>query len=317
MHSHFVSSMNRPVKAKKSTDQGAEGNEVANFIHRLVDEDYKDSFKIGMDPVHKTETEDVNSLIVKCINDCNVPEWHKEAAIMYFGLSENGGLQDATYENIGEKYGVTRERIRQILSKVLVSARFRLEKIPDLASQIEERKKNALQVKRSGISKVYARLAQPSKKKLKKEDLKHRAIITGFSNFYCERYQQTVKAVAKAKERDIPLGSANGAPLPLSALREAMHRRSAVQYVARMHPVEMKKEREVEGESTTLAKAMERDDGDIKIENITDIKEDFAEENINAIDNAVARIEQEEMSGYGVGTFEDDGDADYEVEEVA
>lgn len=77
--------------------------------------EFVEDTRVSSNPEYNTIYENLKTIIDKCLN--NFTEKEKDIVVNRFGL---GGKPKMTLEELGEKYGITRERVRQIESKVIM-----------------------------------------------------------------------------------------------------------------------------------------------------------------------------------------------------
>ena len=323
MNNVLCMSMNRPVRASNTKSRDSDTEELAEFIGKVIEPRYKEQTKIEYNPQEEVEKSDSIRFIEKIINDRKCDSREKVIVKEYIGITESKDIPGVvTLKLLGQKHGVSRERIRQILEEFYAYIKRQLLKVPDYKLAIEGRVKkenarnNVRYSRPSSESIRYKRIMDEGVKDVRvkrrrKENLKHHMVISGFSNFYCDRYQDMMRVLTKKAAIAKKINSNVAYTLSLQA---ALQRRKVqftqtdsvsavvttkapdVTFTVQSAPPEKEPPKDQETAEMLQSAVMD------------------SEEAFRLVEDAI--VEQSEISdkGFGIGSLEDDGDLDYEVE---
>lgn len=319
-------SMNRPVYARKSKTPDSDSAELADFIDKVIEPRYKEQTKFEFNPQKEAEKSDSIRYIEKIINGLKCEPRAKNIVKEYIGITESAEFEGiVTLELLSVKYGVSRERIRQILGDTYELIKRKLIKVPDYKLAIAGRSKKESRYAKNNVrwskptseSVRYKRIEKEGIKDVrfgnsKKKNLKHHMVISGFSNFYSDRYQEMMREITKKAEIARKVNSSIACTLTLQA---ALQRRKA-QY--------QKADSVVHGPSTTVPDSTYSSNPQmlLEVENPQDVASEemlknadqLIEEDFRKVEEIIVEQEEVGAKNYGIGSFEDDGDMDYEVE---
>ena len=145
----------------------------------------------------------------------------------------------------------------------------------------------------------------------KKKNLKHHMVISGFSTFYCDRYQDMMRVLTKKAAIAKKINSNVAYTLSLQA---ALQRRKAqITQTDSVSAVVTTKAPDVTFTVQSAPPEKEPPKDQETAEMLQSAVMD-SEEAFRLVEDAI--VEQSEISdkGFGIGSLEDDGDLDYEVE---
>ncbi len=148
----------------------------------------------------------------------------------------------------------------------------------------------------------------------KRKNLKHHMVISGFSNFYCDRYQDMMRALTRKAEIARKCNSSVACTLSLQA---ALQRRKA--QFAKVDSVSVASAVKAPDVAFTVKSAPPEKEPpkDSETEEMLKNAEMDSEDAFRMVEDSIVEQEEAMEKGFGVGVFEDDGDMDYEMEEVA
>lgn len=324
MNNVLCMSMNRPVRASNTKARDSDTEELAEFIGKMIEPRYKEQTKFEYDPQKDAEKSDSIRYIEKIINGLKCEPQAKNIVKEYIGIIESAEFEgQVTLKLLGVKYGKTREQIRQVLEETYELIKRELLKVPDYKLAIAGRGKKKRQAwnnvrysKPTSESVRYKRIEDEGVKEVgswipKKKNLKHHRVISGFSNFYCDRYQEMMRVLTR--QASIAKRTNSNVAYTLS-LQAALQRRKAqftqtdsvsavvttkapdVTFAVQSAPPEKEPPMDTETEEMLQSAVMD------------------SEEAFRIVEDAI--VEQSEITdkGFGIGALEDDGDLDYEVE---
>ena len=320
-------SINRPVNARNSKASDSEPTaELADFIDKVIEPKYKERTKFEFNPQKEVEKSDSIRFIEKIINDRKCELRAKDIVKEYIGITESKDIEgEVTLKLLGLKHGVTRERIRQILEEFYGYIKRQLLKVPDyklaIAGRVKkENARNNVRYSRPSRESIrYKRIADEGVKDVrgwtkKRKNLKHHMVISGFSNFYCDRYQDMMRALTRKAEIARKCNSSVACTLSLQA---ALQRRKA--QFAKVDSVSVASAVKAPDVAFTVKSAPPEKEPpkDSETEEMLKNAEMDSEDAFRMVEDSIVEQEEAMEKGFGVGVFEDDGDMDYEMEEVA
>lgn len=318
-------SMNRPVRASNTKSHDSDTEELAEFIGKVIEPKYKEQTKFEYDPQKDAEKSDSIRFIEKIINGLKCEPQAKNIVKEYIGITESAEFEGkVTLKLLGVKYGKTRERIRQILEETYELIKRELLKVPDyklaIAGRVKKENryaKNNVRYSRPTSESVrYQRLEDEGAKKVgswspKKKNLKHHMVISGFSNFYCDRYQDMMRVLTR--QASIAKRTKSNVAYTLSLQAALQRRKAQITQTDSVSAVVTTKAPDVTFTVQSAPPEKEPPKDQETAEMLQSAVMD-SEEAFRLVEDAI--VEQSEISdkGFGIGSLEDDGDLDYEVE---
>jgi RNA polymerase sigma factor (sigma-70 family) len=323
MNNVLCMSMNRPVRASNTKTRDSDTEELAEFIGKVIEPRYKEQTKFEYNPQEEVEKSDSIRFIEKIINDRKCDSHEKVIVKEYIGITESKDIPGVvTLKLLGQKHGVSRERIRQILEEFYAYIKRQLLKVPDYKLAIEGRVKkenarnNVRYSRPSSESIRYKRIMDEGVKDVRvkrrrKENLKHYMVISGFCNFYCDRYQDMMRVLTRKAE--IAKRTNSNVAYTLSLQAALQRRKAQITQTDSVSAVVTTKAPDVTFtvQSAPPEKEPPKDQETAEMLQYAAVD---SEEAFRLIEDTI--VEQSEISekGFGIGSLEDDGDLDYEVE---
>lgn len=322
-------SINRPVNARNSKESDSEPTaELADFIDKVIEPKYKERTKFEFNPQKEVEKSDSIRYIEKIINDRKCEQRSKDIVKEYIGITESKDIEGkVTLALLGLKHGISTARVGKILQEFFDYLKKQFLRLPDYKLAIAGRvkntgdysKKDGRHSRPSSESIRYKRIADEGVKDVrgwtkKKKNLKHHMVISGFCNFYCDRYQDMMRSLTRKAEIARKCNSSVACTLSLQA---ALQRRKA--QFAKVDSVSVASAVKAPDVAFTVKSALPEKEppyGPETAEMLQEAEMD-SEDAFRMVEDSIAEQEEAMEKGFGVGVFEDDGDMDYEMEEVA